>query len=185
MNKLIALLAVAALVACGESKENAPADDGQDAHAHAAKHDGELTELGSHEGFLETKLDHGAGTLKVWIYVGEEMKDTRPASAPVLNLMTKDGPKTLTAMEDDGAWVFADAALKGEPESARFRFTAGGKTYTPSLAHSHAPAEAHEHEHEHDATDEVDAGHEHDATEGHEHGKEDAGHGHEHEEKDG
>jgi hypothetical protein len=105
------------------------------------------------------KLDHGAGTLKVWIYLGEEMTDTRPAAAPVLNLMTKDGPKTLTAMEDDGAWVFADAALKGEPESARFRFTAGGKTYTPALQH------AHDHEHDEDGGEK----HEHDGDEGHEH----------------
>ena len=141
--KWIALLAAAALVACGDHGHDHGDEGGHDDHAHSAKHGGELVELGAHEGFLETKIDHGAGTLKMWIYMGEEMVDTRPASAPVLNLVTKDGPKTLTAVEDGGVWVFSDPALKEEPENARFRFTAGGKTYTPALAHDH--------DHDHDA----------------------------------
>lgn len=179
MNKLIALLGIAALVACGEKTEKPAEDDGHDAHAHAAKHGGELIELGAHEGFLESKLDHGAGTLKIWIYLGEEMRDTRPAAAPVLNLMTKDGPKSLTAVEDDGVWVFADAALKGEPENARFRFTVGGKTYTPALAHAHD--HAHEHEHDEDGGEK----HEHDGDEGHEHDEDGDDHAHEHDKESG
>ena len=162
MTKWMTLLAAVALIACGEKKTDEGGGEDAHAHDHAAKHDGELMELGAHEGFLETKIDHGAGTLKVWIYLGEEMTDTRPAAAPVLNLMTKDGPKTLTAMEDDGAWVFADAALKSEPENARFRFTVGGKTYTPALEHAHD----HEHAHEHDE-DGDDHAHEHDEKPGH------------------
>jgi len=142
--KKILWLAVA-LIACGEQghdHEKGEKHDDHEGHAHAAKNGGELFELGAHEGFLEAKLDHGAGTLKIWIYMGEEMTPARPAEAPVLNLVTKDGPKTLTAMLDDGVWVFADEALKSEPESARFRFTVGGKSYSPAMAHTH------DHEHE-------------------------------------
>ena len=152
-----------------------------DAHAHEAKHGGELTELGAHEGFLETKLDHDAGTLSVWIYLGEEMTDTRPAAAPVLNLMTKDGAKSLTAVEQSGVWVFSDTALKGEPEKARFRFTVGGTIYTPALAHEHA------HDHDGEGHGEESDGHDHDG-EGHEHDKDDdKSHegDHDHEKKDG
>ena len=135
MRKILWL--VVALVACGEQGHDHDKGDGHEGHAHAAKHGGDLIELGAHEGFLEVKLDHGAGTAKIWVYMGEEMTHARPAEAPVLNLVTEAGPKTLTAMLDDDVWVFADAALKKEPENARFRFTVGGKTYTPALEHGH------------------------------------------------
>ena len=136
MKNLICLLF--ALAACGEHGHDHGTDDGHDhVHHHSPKHGGHLTELGAHEGFLETKLDHDAGTLKVWIYLGEQMVDTRPAEAPVLNWMGDDGPRKLTAAQDGEAWVFADPVLKGEPKSARFRVTVGGKTYTPDFRHEH------------------------------------------------
>ncbi|MDH3592602.1 MAG: hypothetical protein OER88_12025 [Planctomycetota bacterium] len=126
----------AALTACGGADQ--PKDDGHGAHAHSAKHGGELAELGDHEGFLESKLNHDAGTLHIWIYKGEAMTAAKPDSAPVLNLKGKDGPVKLTATDaGDGSWLFTSEILKGEPEAARFRIAMGGKTYTPGLAHKH------------------------------------------------
>jgi len=168
-----------ALAGCGDK---APVDDGkqpeaetEDAHAHAAKHGGELLELGAHDGFLEAKMDHAAGTVTVWATLGEEMKDTKFAEAPVLNLKAGGKPKQLTATaQDDGSWIFSDAALKEEIEGARFRVVVGGQTYSPEWAHAHS------HEgHDHDA-------HDGDEHEGHDHdGEEHEGHDHDGEDSDG
>ncbi|MEM8884327.1 MAG: hypothetical protein AAGD14_09675 [Planctomycetota bacterium] len=137
MTRLMTALLAATLLACGDHGHGHDHGHGSHDHHHDPKHGGHLTELGAHEGFLETKLDHAAGTLTIWIYLGEEMIDTQPAREPVLNLKTKDGPKSLTAKREGDHWVFRDDALKSDPEEARFRIVAGGKTYTPELVHHH------------------------------------------------
>ena len=135
-------LIAGALVACGddghhEDGHDEPEGDDHSEHAHASKHGGTPTELGAHEGFVYVKHDEKGGSVTIWIYLGEETVVTKPAEAPVLNLKTKDGPKSITATQMGDAWIFTDNALKGEPEGARFRIVVGGKTYSPEMAHDH------------------------------------------------
>jgi len=175
---LTALLGLA-IAGCGHDDGHDHDEDGCHSHDdhdhdHAAKHGGHLHELGDHEGFLEVKVDHKAGTCEVWVYLGEEMTDASLKDAPVLNLKTKDGPKQLEATGSGAHWTFTDAALKDEPESARFVIAVGGKTYNTALDHDH--------DHEHDD----DEGHAEDHDE-HEDHDEDEGHGEDHDahDKDG
>lgn len=147
---ILTLVTAVAIVGCGEEAKHV--DHGQETeehHAHEAKHGGDLIALGDHEGFLEVKLDHDAGTLSAWVFMGEGMSPASLDSAPILNLMTDAGPKQLTAEMSDGAWVFADEVLKGEPQSPRFRLVVAGKTYSPEWDH-HAEAEGDHEGHDHD-----------------------------------
>ena len=144
MKRLILLPALLfALGACGEEKGHDEHDGpDEDEHGHEAKHGGELIVLGEHEGFLELKVDHDAGKLSVWVSMGEEMNPATPDRAPVLNLKTADGPKQLTAEGSGDTWTFSDEALKGEPESARFRIVVAGKSFSPEWEQDH---EGHDH----------------------------------------
>jgi len=173
---LILLPFALVLAGCGDKDNGGGAnqpdgDEGQDEHAHAAKHGGTLLELGAHEGFLEVKMDHDAGKVTVWAYLGEEMADTKLAEAPVMNFKADDKPTQLKAEPNaDGSWVFESDTLKGEPEGARFRVVLGGKTYSPKWDHEHSH-EGHDHDddddgHDHDDGDEHE-GHDHD-EDGHE-----------------
>jgi len=168
MTRFACFLVAAALVACGDAgHDEKDGHDGHDhdAHAHEAPHGGTLAELGAHEGFAEFKHDESAGTVTIWVYLGEEMTATKPAEAPVLNLKTKDGPKSLTAKAMGDAWVFTDSSLKGEPEGARFRIVVGGRTYSPEMAHDHENHEGHDHggeDHEEHEDHEDHEGHDHD-----------------------
>jgi len=83
------------------------------------------------------KHDEEAGTMTVWAYAGEAMAEAKLDEPPVLNSVGESGPQQLTAEQDGGAWTFRDDALKGEPEGARLRLRAGGRTYTPALPHAH------------------------------------------------
>ena len=90
MIRTIAFLLIAGLFlgACGDKA--ADSDGGtekqeeHDEHAHAAKHGGDLVALGAHEGFIEVKLDHAAGTVTIWPYLGEEMKDVKLSKDPAV-----------------------------------------------------------------------------------------------------
>ena len=161
-----------AFAGCSDEKE--PATEGDDEeHAHAAKHGGALLTLGEHEGFIEVKVYHDAGTLALWVYVGEEMKPGSLDSAPVLNMKTDNGPIQLTGKGSGDTWTFSDQALKGEPEGARFLVALGGKSYSPEWAHSHEGHEDHDedegHEdHEGHDEDEVHKGHDHEDGDEHE-----------------
>ena len=174
MRKFLFLLPVAlVLAACGdkETADGGKESEELDEHAHAAKHGGDLLELGAHEGFLEVKMDHDKGEVRVWAYLGEELMDTKLAQPPVLNFKADDKPMQLTAeAQSDGSWVFTSDALKSEPEGARFRVVVGGKTYSPEWAHGHQ----HDHDHDHE-------GHEDEGHEDHDHEDHDHEHG-EHEE---
>jgi len=159
------VLSVWALLAfgCGDkdkdkgSTDSGTEEQGEDAHAHAAKHGGTLLELGVHAGFLEVMMDHDKGSVTVWAYLGEEMKDTKPGKAPLMNFLSEGKPMQLTATANaDGSWVFQDAALKGEPEGASFRVVLGGKNYSPAWVHSHNhDGDGHE-GHDHDGEDHED-----------------------------
>ena len=151
-------------VGCGgdadKTGDNGKEPESPDEHAHAAKHGGTLLEVGAHVGFLEVKLDHDKGQVTVWAYLGEKLTDAKLGDAPRLNFKAGDKPMQLKGTANaDGSWVFSDAALKGEPEGARFRVVLGGKTYSPEWAHTPAH-EGHDHE----------EGEKHDEHEGHDHG---------------
>ena len=160
MIRTIALLFTAALFlgACGDKETGTEGgtetQEEHDEHAHAAKHGGDLLELGAHVGFLEVKLDHANGRATVWPYLGEEMQDVKLAKAPVLNFKSGAGPVQVTAELEDGVWVFSHEALKGEPEGARFRVVMAGKTYNIDFDHAHDHDEGEEHDehegHDHD-----------------------------------
>ncbi len=167
MIRTIAFLLVAGLFlgACGDKAADSDGEaekheehDEHDEHAHAAKHGGDLLELGAHDGFLEVLLDHAAGTVTIWPYLGEEMKDVKLSKDPVLNFNSSNGPVQVTAKLTFGVWVFTHEALKGEPEGARFRIVMAGKTYNPAFDHAHDHDEGEGHD-------------EHDEHEGHDHGE--------------
>lgn len=121
------------LAACGGTEGGGePEETGHGAHE--GKHGGELDVLGSEEAHFEVKIDHDTGTIEVWFY-DADVKPCAPDAAPVLNLMTAAGPKSLTAVRADEGWRFQDDVLKAEPESGRFAFAIGGKPYTPDLEH--------------------------------------------------
>lgn len=140
MKTLILLLVpFLALAGCGENNDEDGDSREAEAHPeHEAKYGGDLLPLGDHEGFLEVKLNHDAGMLALWVYMGEEMKPASLDKPPVLNLKTDAGPKQLTGEGADDEWTFSDECLKGEPEDARFRVVVGGKSYSPKWGHSHA-----------------------------------------------
>lgn len=154
MKTFILVLVPLIALGCGEEKGHDHEDEGHeehahDEHAHEAKHGGDLITLGDHEGFLEVKLDHDAGKLTVWVYLGEEMKSASLDRAPVLNFKTDSGPKQLTGEASGGKWIFTSDALRGEPEGARFRIVMGGKSYSPEWDHHHGGGDGHE-GHDHD-----------------------------------
>jgi len=190
IRSLLILIPLAVLFAgCGDKDaETAGAGtkepEAHDDHAHAAKHDGDLLELGAHEGFLEVKMDHDAGTVTIWSYLGEEMKDTKLGDVPVLNFKAADKPMQLKGkLQSDGSWQFADASLKGEPEGARFRIVMAGKTYSPEWSHSH-DHDGHDHDGESHGDEEHD-GHDHDGEDHDDHDHDDHDHdGEDHDEHD-
>lgn len=158
-----------AVIGCGKDDHDHDGEGcGHDDHAHNPKHGGHLIELGQHEGFLEVKVDHKAGKVMIWSYMGEEMKDTKLTTAPTLNLKTKAGPKQIKGAGSGHAWTFTDAALKDEPEGARFVIAIGGKTYNAKWEddhdHDHADHDDdHDHDHEDgDHDDHDEDGHDHD-----------------------
>jgi len=174
MIRTIAFLLIAGLFlgACGdkaaESEGGAEKHEEHDEHAHAAKHGGDLLELGAHDGFLEVLLDHANGTVTIWPYLGEEMKDVKLSKDPVLNFKSSNGPIQVTAELTAGKWVFTHEALKGEPEGARFRIEMAGKKYNPTFDHAHDHDEHEGHDHaEGEGHDEDDG---HDEHDGHDHG---------------
>ena len=136
--KQIALATLMSLLAACGAKDDGPKEVDSGHEEHQAKHGGELLILGDHEAFVEVKEDHDAGSVTIWLYVGEEMKDTTPAQPPVLNVATDDGAKQLTGKGAGSQWTFTGDVLKeGHHKHARFRISLGGKTYTPELAHEH------------------------------------------------
>ena len=151
IRSLLILIPLALLfVGCGDKDADKAGDgakdpEAHDDHAHAAKHGGTLLELGAHEGFLEVKLDHDTGTVTIWSYLGEELKETKLGDVPVLNFKAADKPMQLKGkLQSDGSWQFVDASLKGEPEGARFRIVMAGRTYSPEWGHTH-DHEGHDH----------------------------------------
>jgi len=143
MRTILLGVLLAAVAACGKNEPAAapPAEAPGENHEHKPQHGGDVMELGDHEGFVEVKADHDAGTLTVWVYAGEEMKPAPLAEPPLLNWKGMDGPRQLQASMSGGAWVFQDAALEGEIEGARFRLSLGGKVYTPVVEHAHHDVE--------------------------------------------
>jgi len=132
-----------ALFGCGESHEghgeHAGEGDGHEETAHdthSAKHGGELVPLGDHAAHIEVLHDDEAGIVTVYVYDGS-LSSMEPDEAPTLNFVTDEGPQQLTAVSQDGAWVFTHEALKDEPQKARFLVKLGSKSYSPDFAHKH------------------------------------------------
>jgi hypothetical protein len=127
------------LAACGKHDEHDGHEHEAEAHGHAhePKHGGEILAVGDHELFLEVVHDDRKGELKLWVYTGEGMEDAKLDGAPLLNIAGPVGPLRVVGEPEGEAWIFRGPALKEEPKGARFRLTAGGKTYTPALTHEH------------------------------------------------
>ena len=128
-----------ALAACGkDDHDDHDHDDGNGCghEEHEARHGGHLIEFGSHEGHVEVKIDHDAGTVTMWVY-DDEMNDLALDGAPVMNFTGADGPVQVEGKGSGASWTFTHGALKGEPENARFKLVANGKPYTPKWEHAH------------------------------------------------
>jgi hypothetical protein len=92
--------------------------------------------LGEHEGHLEVKLDHDAGTATIWASTNARA-DLGLDEAPVLNFASDGKPVQVTGEGEGHMWVFTHEALKGEPHNAKFKLKVGGRTFTPKWAHEH------------------------------------------------
>jgi len=133
------VLVIALVAACGDKKEAPKEQEGHGHEAHVAPHGGEILELGGGAAHLEILHDHEGGSMTVYV-LGADLKTPIAVEAPVVNLVTKDGPAavTLTAIEPgtDGkasAWKGAHAGLKADPWDGRIRVAIGGKTYQSPL----------------------------------------------------
>ena len=134
MKTILAFLVALAVAGCGADHDHS--EDGGGGHDHSPHHDGTLLDLGDHEGHLEVVLDHGAGTMTIWLS-NPDRKDLTPDEAPVFSFVADGKPKQLTGKGSGAKWVFTDEALKGEPEKAKFRVKANGTTYTTAFDHAH------------------------------------------------
>ena len=92
--------------------------------------------LGNHEGHLEVLLDHHTWALTIYIY-DADMNEVAIEGEPVVNFMTKSGPRQVVGEGEDSMWMFLDDAIDAEIISYRFRFRMGGKIYTPEWRHDH------------------------------------------------
>lgn len=136
LSTLAAALLCIAAAACNQDHGT---HDGHDAEGHAEhdhgsllRHGGSLVELSGHEAFLEVLHDRKDGVVRVWVTT--ESGAARAAdSPPVLNLVVAGTPAQVEGSEQDGAWVFRDEVLRGDPDSMRLRLSIGGKPYSPVL----------------------------------------------------
>ena len=137
MKTLIPIICFA-LVACSKEETGSTGCGGcGDAHeARDAKHGGLLIEFGNHDGLLEVVVDHATGAVTLYVY-DHEMADMSLDKAPVLIFASDDTPHQVTGEGEGGLWTFTHDGLQGEPEGARFRITAGGKTFNADWAHQH------------------------------------------------
>lgn len=131
-------LAIAVILACGNKEEAAkPADHD---HAHGdAPHGGEILDLGGGAAHLEMIHDHDGGNVTVYV-LGSDLKTPVAVEAPIISLVTKDGPVqfTLTAVNAgaDGkadTWKGSHAGLISDPWDGRIRVKIGDKTYQSPL----------------------------------------------------
>ena len=126
-------------VACG--KDDHDHDHGGDgcgeaAHDHSAKHGGEVSLLGDHEGHIEVKVDHDASTITIWIS-DNDRKDKDLDEAPILTYMSMGDPAQVKGTGGPSKWTFKHDDFVGKIENAKFRLKMGGKTFTPKMAHEH------------------------------------------------
>lgn len=135
--RLLALMtAFLFFVACGKDDHDHDHENGrEDDHHHEARHGGDMVELGDHEGFMEVKIDHDAGTLTIWLS-GEDGA-LAADKAPVLSFVADGKPVQVEGKGSGDKWVFTHAGLKGEPEKVKFSVTASGKTFRPKFDHHH------------------------------------------------
>ncbi|MHC4974491.1 MAG: hypothetical protein ACYTG3_19425 [Planctomycetota bacterium] len=133
------------LTACGNGEEPAAKDPEKaqdpltDPKAHNGPNGGHVVALGS-EGFMEVKVNHGAGTVMVWFYKDRKMdKTVPPDEEPVFNFVHKtEGPQQMVGEDYDDSWLFWDDELLTEEfKSARFRVKLNGKNFAPPFVHSH------------------------------------------------
>ena len=146
----VALLALAAFAAgCGPDEPAAPeagAPDDAQGHSHAAgPHGGPMGVVGDHIAHLEAVHDEEGGDVRVWVMdMDNEVLEVEGKF--LLNLLTDEGTTQVEGESIGDGWLFADAHLIGHPETARFRFSMGGKSYSVDLPHGE---HAHEHEEGH------------------------------------
>ncbi len=154
----LAVLALAALlVGCGGKatpEAAAPGTEGdEDGHSHAAgPHGGPMAVVGDHIAHLEAIHDMDAGDVKVWVLDMDDKALTLDGTF-VLNLLTKDGTTQVEGEQIGNGWHFADPALIGHPETARFRLSLGGKSYSVDLPCDHGHEDGHDDDHGHGSHD--------------------------------
>jgi len=146
VRELALCCALAALAACGRKNGDA-GHDHDDAHDHpAAPHGGEILELAGGAAHLELIHDHEGGNVTVYV-LGADLRTPVAVEAPIVNLVTKDGPVQFALIpvnpRPDGksdAWKGSHEGLKSDPWDGRIRVVIDGKTYQSPLegeAHAH------------------------------------------------
>jgi hypothetical protein len=143
-------LGLVAVVASGCGDADAPKGKTEAAsavHAHPpAPHGGEILSLRGDEYHLEMIHDHSGGNVTVYV-LASDAKTPVAVEAPVVNLVTKDGPVQITltpiAPRADGkadGWRGSHEGLKADPWDGRIRVRIGDKMFQSPLegpAHTH------------------------------------------------
>lgn len=138
-NRTAAILTLFLAAACGKEKGKEAAHE-EHAHAHpAAPHGGEILELGEGEYHLELIHDHEGGNVTLHV-LGKDVKTPVAVEAPVINLVTKEGPVQFALVPADGstegkssAWKGSHEGLKADPWDGRIRLKIGDKTWQSPL----------------------------------------------------
>jgi hypothetical protein len=139
------MIAAALLLGCGKDPEG-DAGGGHEGHAHnqaKGPNGGDLAAVEGSDLQIEVVISHGTKQMVLWLHrgSGSAISPQTADAAPVL-LLPVDGSSVEVAgkpfsEEGPNAWVFEHPGLAGEPEGARIRLSAGGKTLTADLAHHH------------------------------------------------
>jgi hypothetical protein len=127
--RLVALVGLAAAVACGGGGDRSPAHDqppaAQQTHDHAAPHGGTVVELGQEAAHIELVVDTAAGKLTAYVLDGEAEVGVRIA-APAIELRIEPRTSTGSARASARITVRLDAvanALTGESVGATSEFS--------------------------------------------------------------
>ncbi|MGQ0613739.1 MAG: hypothetical protein ACT4PV_08385 [Planctomycetaceae bacterium] len=138
----LAILLCCALAACGEKKKEG--DGGAHAHDAPGPNGGEVSDLGGGAFHLEILHDHVGGAMTVWV-LDSRMEKNVPVPAPVVNLVTNEGPvqftlEAATPLSEGKAecWKGSHAGLRTDAWDGRIVIVAGGKTFqAPLEGHAH------------------------------------------------
>jgi hypothetical protein len=143
------MIAAALLLGCGKDHDGGGGGDAggdHEGHAHhhvTGPHGGEIAAVEGSDLQIEVVISHDTKQMVLWLHrgAGSALSPQTADAAPVLLLPVDGSPVEVTGKpfpeEGPNAWVFEHAGLAGEPEGARIRLSAGGKTLTTDLAHHH------------------------------------------------